>query len=169
MLTSRQIHAYSESYQRRRIKTCVKYALNFKEIIVNEYGHKILDLEDDPLSSIFEFRFDKALRKVTHEKRERAVGSTVLNRVKVHITNKYKNLKKIKATREISYKRIVAVIQNYLHFSEYVSSKSGTGKFSISNIKNIEDSIELAPKSWLFENIRYLFPKKYGFPIRDDL
>ena len=64
---------------------------------------------------------------------------------------------------------MIAFIQNYLRFSEYVSSKSGTGRFSISAIKNIEDSTVLASKSWLFESIRYLFPKRFGLPIRDNV
>ncbi len=169
ILTSRQIHTFSEYYQRKVVRTCVKYGLRFKEVLIDEYGHKMLDLSKTlPLTSHFNFRLDKHISKVTNLKRDRAVGSEALGKAKLHIVNRYKNLRNKKVDKEIHYSKVMKFIENYDKFSKYVSSKSGQGKFSISNIKQIEDSIELAPKSWLFENIRYMFPKRYGLPIRDN-
>ncbi len=168
-LTSTQVRSYSEFYQRKLARLSIKYALDLKKIIIDEYGRKMLEKPRIPLSSIFDFRFDKSIRKVTYEKRDKAVGPDILNRIKLHITHKYNSFRRVSTTREISYKRISDYIGNYLAFSEYVSSKTGKGRFSISNIKYQKDSLELAPKSWLFENIRYALPKKFGFHNRVEI
>jgi hypothetical protein len=145
----------------------VKYALDFKNIIVEEYGYKILDI-GIPLSSHFDFRLDKYIRKVSHLKRDRAIGVGILERVRLHILQKYSTITK-DAAKETSFRKVIDFIKEYKEFSLHVSGKSGQGMFSISNIKYEQNSEKLAPKSWLIENLRYLFPKRFGLPVSDNL
>jgi hypothetical protein len=146
---------------------CVKYALDFKNIIVEEYGYKILDI-GIPLSSHFGFRLDKYIRKVSHLKRDRAVGVGILERVRLHIVQKYSTITKDTA-KETSFRKVVDFIKEYKEFSLHVSGKSGQGMLSISNIKYEQNSEKLAPKSWLIENLRYWFPKRFGLHVSDNL
>ncbi len=86
----------------------------------------------------------------------------------MHIVQKYSTLER-DAAKETSFKKVIDFIREYKEFSLHVSGKSGQGKFSISHIKYQQDSEELAPKSWLIENLRYMFPKKSDLPISDNL
>ena len=163
-LTNKQIKENEQIYHRKLENICVKYALDFKNIIIDEYGYNILGLgKQIPLSSYFGFRLDKHIRFISHLKRDRAVGVGILERVRLHVVEKFSTLEK-NATKEISFKKVLNFIREYKGFSQYVS-----GKFSMSHIKYQQDSEELAPKSWLLENLRYIFPKKFGFPISDNL
>jgi len=74
-----------------------------------------------------------------------------------------------KWSKKDSYIKLSAYIVQYLGWSKYVSSESGSGRFSISRTVYKQGSSELESKSWLFENLRYLFPTKFGLPIRDAL
>ncbi|MBA7545005.1 hypothetical protein ES705_37367 [subsurface metagenome] len=163
-LNSKQIKKYEQLYLRNLEKLCVKYALDFKNIIIDEYGYKLLDLEKQiPLSSHFAFRLDKYIRNVTHLKRDRTLGADILGQVRLHIVQEYSILKR-DAAKETSFKKVINFIREYKEFSRYVSRR-----FSISHIKYQQNSEELAPKSWLIENLRYMFPKKFGLPISDNL
>jgi hypothetical protein len=143
--------------------TILIYALKFKKIILTEYGHKILGLKKQlPLSSHFVFRLDKYIRKVTHTKERRALSSDILQRVMEHIVEQYGKLEKDTAKEE-SFKKLIAFICEYQKFYNYISRE-----FSISNIRYQRDSKKLTSRSWLIENLRYMFPKKYGLPISDN-
>ena len=106
----------------------------------------------------------KYITKVTNEKVRRAVSVEFLERVKQHILQNFKKFKMRTATRETSFRKVINFIDQYQEFSEYVSKK-----FAISRIKYQKDSEKLATKSWLIENLRYLFPKKYSLPLSDNL
>jgi len=122
------------------------------------------------LTSHFGFRLDRYIAKVTNQKRDKAVGTGILDRVKAHIIGTYNSNPKYSSThkKRINFGKILVFIDNYKEFSEHVSGKSGRGMFRISNINYIAHSGEIVPLSWLLENLRYLFPKKFGLPIRDD-
>lgn len=169
-LADRQIRDYEVKYQRKLERLCVKYALEFQDTIIKEYGYNILGLKRIPLSSHFNCRLDKFIRQVTVIKRDRAISVEILERIKQHIISNFNNLKdSIKQERKIFFNKVINLIDIYKIFSDYVSSKSGQGKFSISNIKFEDSSDTMAAKSWLIENLRYIFPKRFGFPLRDDI
>ncbi len=168
-LASKQITRREEKYKRMLQELCVQYALDFKNILIKEYGYNILELGKQlPLTTHFGFRLDGYIRKVTNAKRDRAVGGNILERVKNHIIEEFNTWDK-DWVKQSSFKRVMDFIKEYQEFSLLVSGKSGQGMFSISNIKYDQNSKKLLPKSWLIENLRYLFPKKFGLPLSDNL
>ena len=167
ILTSRQIHEYSKFYQKKLLRTCARYCLQFEKILTEEYGHKILGEEFLLRRRSLDIG---AYTRNIKSGRSKAVAAKFLERLRGHITKNYRNLNIFrKLARRKHYKNVITFIENYKAFSSYMSSRSGRGKFSISRLKSLEGSIDLLSKSWLFENIRYAFPKKYGLPIRDNL
>ena len=162
-MSSKQIREREQDYQKKLEALCVKYALDFKNILIEEYGVIILELGRLPLSQHFGFRLDNYVRRVTEEKITQAVSVKILGRVKEHIMQQYNTFKKgvVKAR---SFKKVIDFIKGYQEFSSYFERE-----FSMSNIKYQQDSEELAPKSWLIENLRYMFPKRFGLPLKDDL
>jgi hypothetical protein len=168
LLTSKQIHAYSKFYQSKVIRMCARWALKFKALLMNEYGRNILDLKKDlSLNSHFERHFGDKIAGIVRGE-TKVLGEEILNRIKNHIIHKYKNLRKLTLIKKKSLGKVLTFINNYIGFSNYLWRTSSQGVFSISRIRTIENTIELAPKSWLFENIRYIFPKVRGLPIRDN-
>ena len=164
-LTSEQIQRCDLKYQEMLKKLCVKYAEDFKNILIEEYGHKILLLKNQiPLSTHFGFQLTKYITKVTNSHVRRAVSVEFLERIKQYIIQKYSKLKNKTAARETSFKEVIAFINEYQEFSEYVSKR-----FAISRIKYQEGSEKLEIKSWLIENLRYMFPKRFGLPLSDNL
>ncbi|KKL85677.1 hypothetical protein LCGC14_1952320, partial [marine sediment metagenome] len=101
--------------------------------------------------------------------RDRAISPNIFDKIQVQITHNYNNLVDFTTIKEMSFKKVIKFMDNYLSFSEYISSKSGKGKFSISNMKVKEGSIELEHRSLLYENLRYIFPRKFGLPIDNSL
>ncbi|KKN46095.1 hypothetical protein LCGC14_0676490, partial [marine sediment metagenome] len=166
-LKQEQVRGYSKMYKKKLTRMAIKYASDLKKVIINEYGQKVLSKNKVALTSIFSFRFDKAIRKVTHLKTRRSIGPEMLNNIKAEITAKFNTYPLATAVQREGFTSAISFIDDYLIFSKYLSSKSGRGAFSISNIKD-DDTNVIAPKSWLYENIRYALPKKNKLPLRDD-
>jgi hypothetical protein len=163
---SKQIIELAENYNIIFENLCINKAKELKNLIINEYG-RIQGLEYVPLRSIFSFDFGTKIRKV--EKRENvALTMNMLKKVKKEI-NEYKiNQKTLIDANEGSYNKIFTFIDEHLEFSEYIESKK-TGRFKISDIKFAYSSNKLELRSWLFENLRYIFPLKLEIPLDNNL
>jgi len=166
VLDRRQIARLAEDYEIKFETLCVDKAKKMKNLIIKEYG-KIRGLKTVPLRSIFSFDFGTKIRKV--EKRENvALTKNTLNRIKKEIS-KYKTTQKtLVDVHEESYNKIFTFIIEHLEFSEYIEFKK-TGKFKISDIKIVNGSSELELRSWLIENLRHAFPKKFEIPLDNNL
>lgn len=165
VLDTEQIFKLAEDYRIKFETLCVDKAKKMKNLIIKEYG-KIRDLETVPLRSIFSFDFGTKIRKV--EKRENvALTKNTLNRIKKEIS-KYKTTQKtLVNVHEESYDKIFTFINEHLEFSEYIEFKK-TGNFKISDIKT-NSLCELELRSWLIENLRYAFPRKFEIPLDNNL
>lgn len=162
-LTSKKIQRCELKYQNMLEALCVKYALDFKNILIEEYGYNILSLEKQlPLTTHFGFQLSSHIWKVTNAKRDKAVGVNILERVKTHIVQQYNAIIK-DSKKEVSFRKVKGFIKQYQEFSSYVSKE-----FVISQKKSRIDQAE-SSRSWLVENLRYLFPKKFGLPLEDNL
>lgn len=162
-LTSGEIKKLELKYQKMLEALCVKYALDYKNILIEEYGYNILGLEKQlPLTTHFGFHLNSHIWKVTNAKRDKAVSVDILERVKTQIIQHYNAIKK-DSKIEVSFRKVKDFIKQYQEFSSYVSKE-----FVISQNKSRINQTE-SSRSWITENLRYLFPKKFGLPLEDNL
>ncbi|MFX1260198.1 MAG: hypothetical protein ACFFAN_20295 [Promethearchaeota archaeon] len=166
LLDSKQIIELAKFYDTKFEKLCVSKAKALKSLIINEYG-RIRGLESVPLRSIFSFDLGTRIRKVL--KRENVtLSKNTLIKIKEEI-NIYRNTSGlINNQKKDYYNKIFNFINKHIEFSEYIEFKK-SGKFKVSDIKLATCSNELELRSWLFENLRYAFPTKFGIPLDNNL
>ncbi len=163
VLDSEQILKLSDAYRVKFKDLCIEKARELKMLIIEEYGKNIRGLESVPLSSIFSFSLGKNICEVENQT-VRALTVKTLDRTKSELENYRDTIKSLEDSQRISFDKIFNFIEKHKAFSHAIANK-----FTISNIKFKQDSAELEARSWLYENLRYMFPKKFGFPIDNNL
>jgi len=164
-LTDQQIINFANEYEIKFEKLCVNMAKKLKHLIITEYGI-VQGLKKVPLRSIFSFDLGTKIRKV--KKRENIVITEyVLNKIKGEIENYRETKDSLVDYHKENYEKIFSFIKKHLEFTRFINFKI-TGKFKISDIK-ISDDQRLVLRSWLFENLRYAFPTKYGISLDNNL
>ena len=122
------------------------------------------------LSTHFKFRLDGLIRRVIVDKKQNVLDEEILARVRHHIIQKYSALyDRFTITKTKSYTKVINFIRNYEEFCKYVSGVSGQGRFVISNIMYEQEIGIMGHRSWLIENLRYMFPRKFGLTLKDSL
>jgi len=163
ILDDKQIIRLAEFYNTQFENLCIEKANYLRRLVIEEYAKKIQGLSDVALRSIFSFRFDDAVRKVETQD-HRALTVSNLNRTKSEIREYKDTHKSFDNIHQESYDKLFNFIDEHIEFSTLISRKK-----RISYIKYKEGSTILEPKSWLYENIRYAFPKQDNFPINNTL
>lgn len=163
VLSNEEIVNLTKFYKTKFNNLCIEKARDIRRLIIEEYGKKIRGLKCVHLSSLFSFRVHDCLDKV--ERRDHtALTEYTLNRIKSEI-NEYKNthITLVNSYKD-SFDKIFKFIDKHIIFSRTIYRKKNLFK-----IKFKEGSTKLEAKSFLYENIRYAFPKKDGFPINNTL
>ncbi len=164
VLDNKQIVKLAIFYKIQFQNRCIEKARHLKRLVIEEYGTKIQGLSYVSLSSIFSFRFDKAISKVERQEHT-ALTVKTLNKIKSEISKYSVTHKPLVNNYQESFDKLFNFIDEHIEFSTLISRKK-----RISYIKYKEDStISLEAKSWLYENIRYAFPKRDRLPINNNL
>lgn len=166
ILTSSQIIKCANYYEKLLSQLCIKFASNLKAVVEEDYGAKILGKSYIALSSIFDFRLDKALHRILVLKTQKIITADSLRIIKSTINSKYIASKDtLTSEKKKIFKEIFSFINEYINFSKYITKESQ--KFSSIKLKN--SSMKLEPRSLLIENLRYIFPRSFKLPIYDYL
>jgi len=164
---SKQILELAEKYNAKFENLCINKAKELKNLINNEYG-RIKGLEYVPLRSIFSFDLGTRIRKVLNRENVLLSKNTLI-KIKKEIS-RHKNTCGTLMDNDYNkdYYMIFNFLDKHIEFSEYIESKK-TGRFKISDLKFANSSNELELRSWLFENLRYMFPLKLEIPLDNNL
>ncbi|MHA1700928.1 MAG: hypothetical protein ACTSWK_01540 [Promethearchaeota archaeon] len=151
-LNTKEILNLLSLYEKKFKQICIKYASRLQKLL---NGYEI------PLSRLFSFRIDKLLYFIIDKQESNVIGpdtiEKMIQKIKDHYTKR----------RDLSLD-LLKFLEEYLVFSGTFYRRSFNSTFSLLRFTD-NSKQKLEPRSWLIENLRFIFPKLFGIPINNIL